>query len=249
MLSEGADLLDLGAESTRPGGGVYGDGAEAVTASEEIRRLLPVLELLRGHTDKPLSIDTRKAEVARPALAAGGDLINDISSLGDDSMAQVVAEAGTPLVLMHSRGSLRTMQKRVQYDNVVREVRAELGVSADRATASGIDRRQLVIDPGIGFGKTAAQNLELLARLDEVNCLGLPLMVGASRKSFIGHVTGATVEARLAGSLAAVGWAARHRAAFVRVHDVGETVQFLRVWQSIDGLQTETLGETRESAG
>ncbi len=233
MLAEGADLLDLGAESTRPGGGVYGAGAATVGEGEEIGRLLPVLEKLREHTDGPLSIDTRKAAVARRALAAGGDLVNDISGLGDAEMADAVAAAGTPLVLMHSRGDLRTMQRRIRYDDLLGEVRTELEAAVEQAVERGVDRGQIVIDPGIGFGKTAAQNLELLARLDELATLGAPVLIGASRKSFIGDVTGARVDRRLAGSLAAVAWAARHRTAIVRVHDVAETVQFLEIWQAI----------------
>ena len=234
MLAEGADLLDLGAESTRPGGGVYGEGARTVPPEEEAARLLPVLEALRRETDAPLSVDTRKGEVARQALAAGADLINDISALGDlgdPSLGQAVAETGCPLVLMHSRGDLGTMQKDIRFHDLLGEVRGELAQAVERAQAAGIGESQLVLDPGIGFGKTAEQNLALLARLDELASLGRPLLVGASRKSFISRDV--PPARRLGGSLAAVAWSLP--AAIVRVHDVAETVQFLGVWYAIAG--------------
>jgi dihydropteroate synthase len=238
MLAQGADLLDLGAESTRPGGGVYGQGAHTVPPDEEAGRLLPVLEALRRETDVPLSVDTRKGSVARQALAAGADLINDVSALADPELGEAVATAGCPLVLMHSRGDLATMQTGIRFADVVGEVRAELALAMDRAAAAGIPEEQLVLDPGIGFGKTAGQNLELIGRLDELAALGRPLLLGASRKSFIAKAmegTGAPApspDARLGGSLAAVSWAAG-AAAIVRVHDVAETAQFLTVWQAI----------------
>ena len=233
MIQEGADLLDLGAESTRPGGGVYGQGAEAVAATVEIDRLLPVLEPLREACDLPISVDTRKGEVARAALAAGADLINDISGLADPELGAAVAAAACPVVLMHSRGQLSSMQREIDFTNVVAEVTAELGRKVERAQALGVARQQILIDPGIGFGKTTAQNLELLRRIDALTSLELPVLIGASRKSFIGELDGAGPTQRLAGSLAAVAWAARHGAAVVRVHDVADTRQFLSVWQAI----------------
>lgn len=233
MLDEGADLLDLGAESTRPGGGVYGRGAATVPPEEELARLMPVLAELRRATDAPLSVDTRKGPVARAALAAGADLINDVSALGDPELGRAVAEAGCPLVLMHSRGELRSMQREIRFDDLLWEVTAELAAAAERAEGLGVSREQILLDPGIGFGKTWEQNLELLARLDALAALGRPLLVGASRKSFIGHLTGAPPVQRAAGSLAAAAWAAHHQAAVVRVHDVAETVQFLNVWKAI----------------
>jgi dihydropteroate synthase len=229
MLAAGAELLDLGAESTRPAGRTYGAGAAAVDAEEELSRLLPVLERLRAETDAVLSVDTRKGAVARAALAAGADLINDVSALGDPELAAAVAAAGCPVVLMHSRGATADMHLHARYDDVVGEVRAELAAALDRAAAAGIDRGQVLLDPGIGFAKTRAHNLALLRRLDALHELGRPLLVGASRKSFIGELTTAPPDERLAGSLAAVGWAARHGAAIVRVHDVEATVQFLAV--------------------
>ena len=238
MLEEGADLLDLGAESTRPGGGVYGAGAAEVPADEEWARLGPVLGELRRLTDAPLSVDTRKGEVAGRALAAGADLINDVSALADPALGAAVAAAGCPLVLMHSRGDLATMQRRLHYDDLLGEVREELAAAVGRAAAAGVDPGQLVLDPGIGFAKSYDGNLALLRRLDAFAGLGRPLLVGASRKSFIGHLTGAPPAERLAGSLAAVAWAAAGGAALVRVHDVAATVQFLAVWTAIDGAGT-----------
>jgi dihydropteroate synthase len=241
MLAEGADLLDLGAESTRPGGGVYGEGARTVPPEEEIGRLLPVLEALRRETDAPLSVDTRKGEVARRALEAGADLINDVSALADPALARAVAGAGCPVVLMHSRGDLATMQKDIRYGDLLGEVRAELGLAIERAVAAGIPGEQIVLDPGIGFGKTWRQNLALIRHLPELASLGRPLLLGASRKSFLARAVeearpGAPAPSpreRLPGSLAAVAWAAAHGAALVRVHDVAETVQFLAVWSAI----------------
>lgn len=235
MVEEGAELLDLGAESTRPGGGVYGQGAELVPVDEELRRLLPVLEAVRARVSVPISVDTRKGIVARAAIAAGADLINDISALADPDLAAEVARSGCPVVLMHSRGSLDSMQRKISFEEVVPEVISELASLAKHAEAMGIERQRIVVDPGIGFGKTAAQNLEILRRLDEFQSLHLPLLVGASRKSFIGEIDGSAANERLPGSLAAVGWAARHGVAIIRVHDVAETAQFLGVWKAIAG--------------
>lgn len=241
LLAEGADLLDLGAESTRPGGGVYGEGARTLPPEEEAERLLPVLERLRRLTGAPLSVDTRKGAVARLALAAGADLINDVSALADPALGAAVAAAGCPLVLMHSRGELRTMQRDIRFDDLLGEVKAELAQAVDRAAAAGIPAGQLVLDPGIGFGKTFEQNLVLIRRLDELRALGRPLLLGASRKSFIGKAVEAAggpatpPVRRLPGSLAAVAWGAEQGVEIVRVHDVAETVQFLTVWRAIQG--------------
>jgi dihydropteroate synthase len=243
MLEDGADLLDLGAESTRPGGGVYGAGAETVPAGDEIARLLPVLEAVRRATDAPISVDTRKGEVAKVALAAGADLINDVSALADPRLAAAVSTAGCPVVLMHSRGELPSMQTGIRFEDVVGEVRTELAAALERAAEAGIDESQVVLDPGLGFGKTWEQNLALVARLGELSGLGRPLLLGASRKSFLGKTVERAGRAlpppdrRLAGSLAAAGWTAR-TAAILRVHDVAETVQFLDVWEAL-GLQAD----------
>lgn len=242
MATAGADLLDLGAESTRPGGGVYGGGAAAVGAAEEWRRLAPVLVALRARLDLPLSVDTRKGEVARRALAEGADLINDVSALADPAAAEAVAAAGCPVVLMHSRGETGSMQRHAVYGDVVAEVRDELAAALERARARGVDPEQTVLDPGIGFAKDGGHNLALLARLDELAELGRPLLVGASRKAFLGRLgagSGAESETiepagRLAGSVAAALWSAARGAAIVRVHDVGETRQALAVWAALE---------------
>jgi dihydropteroate synthase len=239
MLAEGAEILDLGAESTRPGGGVYGEGARTVPPAEEADRLLPVLEALRAATDAPISVDTRKGEVAAQALAAGADLINDVTALSDSRLGAAVAAAGCPLVLMHSRGGLATMQRGIRFHDLLGEVRAELEAAVRRAVGCGVAEEQLVLDPGIGFGKTWEQNLALIRHLDELQPLGRPLLLGASRKSFIAKAAArpdlpeATPERRLGGSLAAVAWAAAQGAAIVRVHDVAETAQLLDVWFAI----------------
>ncbi len=235
LIDDGAELLDLGGESTRPGGGVYGSGAAEVSIAEELDRLLPVLNRLRGRTDVPLSIDTRKAEVARAALAGGADLINDVSGLADPAMAGVIAACGCPVVIMHSRGSLSSMQTEIHFRDVVREVRDELLDRAEQARAAGVASSQIVLDPGIGFGKTVQHNLRLLAELDSLRETGHAVLVGASRKSFIGALSGAPVEQRLPGSLAAVAVAAIAEVDVVRVHDVAETRQFLEVLTAIRG--------------
>lgn len=233
MLAQGADLLDLGAESTRPGGGVYGAGAPEVPAEDELRRLLPVLRGLRRQTTAPLSVDTRKAVVARAALDDGADLINDVSALGDPAMTPLLANSGVPVILMHSRGTISSMQRDIHFADVVREVDSELAAAAARAEAGGIERRRLILDPGVGFGKTAEQNLRLVRELPALARQGRPLLLGASRKSFIGQVTGAPPQERLPGSLAAAAWAALAGISLLRVHDVAETVQFLRVFAAI----------------
>lgn len=232
-VEDGAEILDLGAESTRPGGGVYGDGAREVDAAEELRRLLPVLERVRAATGIALSIDTRKAAVAHAALAAGADIINDVSALGDPAMAGVVAQAGVPVVLMHSRGDLASMQRSPSFDDPVAEVAAELGAARDRAIAAGIGAGSIILDPGIGFGKRLGDNLALIAGLDALRKLGCPVLLGASRKAFIGTLTAASPADRLPGSLAAVAWAAQLGTAIVRVHDVLATRAFLDVWSAI----------------
>jgi dihydropteroate synthase len=262
MLAEGADMVDLGAESTRPGGGVYGTGAPAVSVEEELDRLLPVLEPLRRATAAPLSVDTRRGRVARQALAAGADLINDVSALSDPALGAAVAAASCPLVLMHSRGEIATMQIGISFQRLLDEVSAELQQAAARAAAAGVAAEQLILDPGIGFGKTAQQNLALLRRLPELAACGRPLLVGASRKSFLGAVEAARLAAlspspasasasapspppaapppaaRLAGSLAALAWAAAGGAAIVRVHDAAESAGFLAAWQAIAEAQS-----------
>jgi dihydropteroate synthase len=227
MAEEGADLLDLGGESTRP-------GSAAVPAEEEIRRVVPVLERLgaRGFA-LPISVDTSKAQVAREALRAGAALVNDVRGLSDPALAEAVAEAGVPVVLMHMRGTPADMQSRAVYGDVAAEVAGELRQAMARAAAAGIPAERTILDPGIGFAKTHEHSLELLARLGELRALGRPLLVGPSRKSFIGHVTGAPVEERLPGTLAAVAAAVLAGVEMVRAHDVAEARQAARLAAAI----------------
>jgi len=222
MATAGADLLDVGAESSRP-------GAEPVDATEEQARLLPALSAIREVCDLPLTVDTRRADTARRALAAGADGINDITGGRDDpELLPLAADTACGLVLMHMRGTPRTMQDDPRYEDVVREVADELATCAEAAEAAGVAPSRIAVDPGIGFGKTLDHNLALLANLHDV-ARGRPLLVGASRKSFIEHLTGAPTAERLGGSLAAAAAAFVQGAAILRVHDVRETVQGLAV--------------------
>jgi len=221
MVDEGAALVDVGGESTRP-------GSEGVSADEELRRVVPVLEQIAG--ELPVSVDTAKAEVARRALELGAILVNDVTALrGDPELAGVVAEHGAYLCLMHMRGEPRTMQDDPRYDDVVADVKRFLEERLAFATASGIAEERIALDPGIGFGKTVDHNLELLARLDELTALGRPVLVGASRKRFLGRVLG-DPEALTGPATASVAAAlvAYHRgASLFRVHDVREHVEAL----------------------
>ena len=227
MEADGAAIVDVGGESTRP-------GSDPVSADVEIERVVPVIEEIRKRSDVPISIDTTKARVAAAALDAGADAINDVSALRcDPDMRRLAVERGIPVVLMHMRGTPKTMQQDIHFDDVVADVARELTEFRDAAIAAGIERDLIVVDPGIGFGKTAEHNLQLLARAHELTTIA-PLMIGASRKAFIGRLTGRDAGPdRAAGSLAAVCAAARAGAAIVRVHDVRETVDFLKVLQAI----------------
>jgi dihydropteroate synthase len=219
LVAEGADLLDVGGESTRP-------GAPDVAPEEEIARVAPVVAALRARgVSTPISVDTRKAAVARAALDAGADLVNDVSALAEPELARLVADRGVPVVLMHMRGTPADMQARAVYADVVGEVAAELGLALARAEAAGIARDRVILDPGIGFAKTAGQSVALLAALPRLRALGRPLLVGPSRKSFIGKLTGAAVEDRLPGTLAAVAACVLAGVEFVRVHDVAAARQ------------------------
>jgi len=216
MEKEGADIIDVGGESARP-------GADPVPVKEELRRVLPVLERLRGKLRIPISIDTTKAEVAEAALRAGASIVNDISALRfDPAMASLVAKFGAGLVLMHMLGTPKTMQQAPHYEDVVTEVRDFLAERAQYAQSQGIPREAIAVDPGIGFGKTVEHNLELLRRLPELVELGFPVLVGPSRKSFIGAILGLGVEERLEGTLAACAVAVVRGADILRVHDVKE---------------------------
>ena len=215
LAGEGADVLDVGGESTRP-------GADEVPVDEEMRRVVPAIAELARQVSVPLSIDTRRAAVARAALEAGACIVNDVSALGDPDMATVVRAAGAGVVLMHMRGTPADMQRDPRYDDVVAEVRAFLAARLAAAVAAGIGRERIAIDPGLGFGKTTAHNLALLDALAQLADLA-PVVVGASRKRFIGEVTGAPVDRRLAGSLTVALWCISRQASVLRVHDVAAT--------------------------
>jgi dihydropteroate synthase len=219
LAEEGADLVDLGGESTRP-------GAPAVGAEEEIARVVPVVERLRARGfPLPISIDTSKGAVGRAALAAGADLVNDVTALSDPGLARACADAGVPVVLMHMRGTPADMASRAVYGDVVAGVGRELAAALARAEAAGVARDRTILDPGIGFAKTPEQSVELLARVGELRALGRPLLVGPSRKSFIGKLTGAAVEDRLPGTLAAVAACVLAGVELLRVHDVAAARQ------------------------
>jgi len=229
LAIEGADLVDLGGESTRP-------GAPPIPAAEEIRRVVPVIERLRaGGFTLPISVDTSKGAVARAALAAGADLVNDVTALSDPDLAAAVAGARVPVVLMHTRGTPADMAARADYRDVVAEVVAELGVALARAEAAGVARERVILDPGIGFAKRAEHSVALLGRLGELRALGRPLLVGPSRKSFIGALTGAPVEDRLPGTLAAVAACVLAGVELLRVHDVAAAGQAALVAAAIRG--------------
>jgi dihydropteroate synthase len=230
MIDDGADIIDVGGESTRP-------GALPVEPDEQIRRIVPVIAEIRRSWNGPISIDTTNADVARSALDAGGSWINDISALGDDRrMAGLIAQQGCPIVLMHMQGTPRNMQEKPTYTDVVGEVRAFLRERAKFAGSFGIAAENIIIDPGIGFGKTLEHNLSLLSRLTEIVALGYPVLVGASRKSFIGKISGPGLGDRLAGSLMAAVESVRAGARIVRVHDVAPTRQALAVAAAISHL-------------
>jgi dihydropteroate synthase len=229
LTARGADWLDVGGESTRP-------GSAPVSEDEERARVLPVIEGLAKRTEIPLSIDTRRARVAEAALAAGARIVNAVAGLRDLELATVCAVHGATLVLNHMRGEPATMQRAPVYRDVVREVRDELLAEADRAERAGVAREHIWIDPGIGFGKHALRhNLPLLAELGVLVATGYPVLVGASRKSFVGALTGASVSDRLPGSLAAATAAVLAGARGVRAHDVAETRQAVDVAAAIRG--------------
>ena len=221
MVEAGADILDIGGESTRP-------GSDPVPLEQELERVIPVIEQVRRRADVLISIDTRKAAVAQRALDAGADLVNDISSLrSDPAMAPLVAERGVPAVLMHMRGEPKTMQEAPYYRDTVAEVRNELAEAVGRAEAAGIARNRLIVDPGIGFGKRLEDNLLLLRDLKALRALGCPIMIGVSRKAFIGRILELPVEDRLAGTIVANTVAVLSGADLLRVHDVPPAVQLV----------------------
>ncbi|HET7574304.1 MAG TPA: dihydropteroate synthase [Solirubrobacterales bacterium] len=228
LVAEGADILDVGGESTRP-------GAQEVPVEEELRRVLPVVEGLAG-AGVPVSVDTSKAAVAAAALDAGAAIVNDVTALrGDPEMAALCAARRPTVILMHMLGDPRTMQDDPRYEDVVVEVRDFLAVRLEAAVAAGIDAERIWLDPGIGFGKAEEHNLELLRRLGELRALGRPLVVGTSRKSFIGKLDGSPAGERAGGSIASSLLAAAEGAGVLRVHDVGELRQALTVAAAVLG--------------
>ena len=227
MVEDGAAIVDVGGESTRP-------GADPVPAEAELERTIPVIREIRARSEVAISIDTMKAEVAKEAIEAGADIVNDVTALRHDSeMRELVADRKVALILMHMRGEPRTMQKNIHYDDLLADIIAELQKWRSEAIERGIDPDRILIDPGIGFGKEFHHNLEILAATERFAALA-PVVIGASRKAFIGHLTGrASGPDRMAGSLAAVAAATLGGASIVRVHDVRETVDFLKVFESI----------------
>lgn len=246
LAREGADLLDFGGESSRP-------GSDPVSAEEEIRRVIPAVEAAAKRLSLPISVDTYKPEVAAAALSAGAAIVNDITALraGGERMARLVAEAGASVVLMHMRGTPKTMQENPVYTDVVGEVRAFLEDRAAFAMRCGIPREKIFVDPGIGFGKTADHNLEILRRLEEIVSIGFPVWIGASRKSFLSAVWERRAPAaaplppseRLEGTIAACLWAVSAGASYLRVHDVAALARALSVWSSLQaqGRQREEV--------
>ena len=227
LIADGADMLDIGGESTRP-------GAQPVSVQEELDRVLPVIEGLRG-APVPISIDTFKPEVMRAAIAAGAQMVNDINALQDAAAMNAVAASDVAVCLMHKQGNPQSMQEQPHYQNVVIEVSAFLRERIAAAEAAGIHRKRIVIDPGFGFGKTLEHNLALLRELTKMTKLGVPVLVGLSRKSMLGALTGQDVSQRLPASIAAALTAMQRGAAIVRVHDVRATVDALKVWNAVNG--------------
>jgi dihydropteroate synthase len=226
MANEGADIIDVGGESTRP-------GAQPVSAQEEMDRVVPVIEALRENISLPISIDTSKPEVMCAAVAAGAGFINDVRALRDEGALEAAASLEVPVCLMHMQGEPRGMQENPRYRDVLSEIGDFLRARLQAAQAAGIPAQRLVIDPGFGFGKTLEHNLELLRGLKKLQSLGAPILVGLSRKSLIGKALGLPVEGRLQASVALALMAVQNSARIVRVHDVGPTVETLRMWSVV----------------
>ncbi len=226
MAEEGADIIDVGGESTRP-------GARAVTLQEELDRTIPVIEAVAKSVSLPISIDTSKPEVMRAAVRAGAGFINDVRALREPDALATAAGLNLPVCLMHMQGEPRSMQAQPSYANVVNDVRAFLAARVEAATAAGIRRDRIVIDPGFGFGKTAEHNLELLRRLAEFRVLGLPVLAGLSRKSMLGKLLGLPVDQRVHASVALALAAVQNGATIVRVHDVRASREAIRMWEAV----------------
>ena len=232
LVEEGADLLDIGGESTRP-------GADEVPIEEELRRVIPVIERLAKQASLPISIDTSKPEVMRAAIAAGAGMINDVHALRREGALEAAASLGVPVVLMHMLGEPRSMQDAPDYDDVVGDVHRFLAERLFAAEMSGIAKKNLIVDPGFGFGKNTRHNLALLAQLQRFTELGVPVLAGLSRKRSIGEITGReAARDRIAGSVAAHLIAAQRGAMILRVHDVAATVDALKVWSAVAAVPT-----------
>ena len=233
LAAEGADLLDVGGESTRP-------GADAVSLADELARVVPVIERLVRETSLPVSVDTSKPEVMRAAVAAGAGMINDVYALRRQGALDAVAALGVPVVLMHMLGEPRGMQDAPHYDDVVGDVHRFLAERLFACEMAGIPKKNLVVDPGFGFGKTLDHNLRLLRQLSRLGDLGVPVLAGMSRKRSLGEITGRTVDERVYASVAAAVLAAEYGARIVRVHDVAATVDAMKVWASVAAFPAPT---------
>jgi len=224
MVNEGASIIDIGGESTRP-------GAAEVSVNEELDRVIPIVEAIAQRFDVWISVDTSKAEVMSEAAKAGMHLINDIRSLHEPGAIEVAAQSGLPVCIMHMQGQPRTMQDAPNYENVVADIKAYFDAEIARCVAAGIDKQQIILDPGFGFGKNLSHNYQLLANLDQFHDFGLPLLAGMSRKSMIGNLLNVPPQERLVGSIACATIAAMQGAQIIRVHDVKETVQAMQIVQ------------------
>lgn len=231
MVEAGVDIIDVGGESTRP-------GAEPVTEQQELDRVIPVIAAIRERFEHWVSVDTSTPAVMREAVRVGADMINDVRALQREGALAAGAECQVPIGLMHMLGQPKTMQQQPHYQNVVQDVSVFLQQRCDAAIAAGVARKHLFVDPGFGFGKTLTHNGQLLRGLDQICALGYPVLVGLSRKSMLGEITGKPVSDRLAASLAAALYAVQQGAIMVRVHDVAATVDALKVWQWLDEVQT-----------
>lgn len=226
MVEQGASIIDIGGESTRP-------GAPEVDAEQELQRVIPVVERIRQESDVKISVDTKKTKVMREAIRAGADMINDVNALRDDGAIQVISQSTASVCLMHMQGRPETMQSAPQYQRVTDEVISFLSQRINACEAAGIDKSRIWVDPGFGFGKTQQHNYQLLNELSAFERLEVPILVGVSRKSMIGHVTGRLPQDRLAGSLGAAMIALMHGASVLRVHDVAETVDIVKVFSAM----------------
>ena len=226
LVAQGADMLDVGGESSRP-------GARPVSVREELKRTIPVIERLSQRLPVPVSIDTYKPEVARCALKAGASIVNDISGLRNPKMLEVVAGSAARVVIMHMKGMPRNMQRNPRYKSLIKEIIGYLRAAIQRAERQGINRQRIMVDPGIGFGKTVRHNLEILRRLKALKVLGCPILVGTSRKSFIGQILNLPAQQRLCGTLASIAIAVANGADIVRVHDVESAAQAISIADAI----------------